>query len=197
MMSSEKKDTHTKILEATWELLEGGQGVSVSMSDIAKKVGISRQAVYLHFPSRAELLIETTHYIDIINKVDQRLLASRAATSGVVRLDAFIEAAGNYIPLIFGVAKALDVMRESDEAARAAWDDRMGALRHGCQAAINALEKDGQLNATYTAKEATDVLASLIAIRNWEYYRVTCGWSQKRYVDGLQAQARAILVNAP
>ena len=88
-------------------------------------------------------------------------------------------------------------MRESDAAARAAWDDRMGALRHGCQAAIDALEKDGRLNATYTIKEAVDVLTSLIAIRNWEYYRVTCGWSQKRYVDGLKAQAKAILVSAP
>ncbi|MBT7717936.1 MAG: helix-turn-helix transcriptional regulator, partial [Halieaceae bacterium] len=27
------------------------------MSDIAKQTGISRQAVYLHFPTRAELLI--------------------------------------------------------------------------------------------------------------------------------------------
>tara|TARA_R110002167_G_scaffold20802_5_gene75926 strand:+ start:16998 stop:17588 length:591 start_codon:yes stop_codon:yes gene_type:complete len=196
-MSSEKKDTRTKILEATWNLLEGGKGAAVSMSDIAKKVGVSRQAVYLHFPSRAELLTETTHYIDVINKVDQRLVASRTATSGVARLEAFIEAAGNYIPLIFGVAKALDIMRESDDAARAAWDDRMDALRHGCQAAIDALEKDGQLNATYTTKEATDVLASLIAIRNWEYYRITCGWSQKRYVVGLQTQAKAVLVNAP
>ena len=148
-MSSEKKDTRTKILEATWNLLEGGKGAAVSMSDIAKKVGVSRQAVYLHFPSRAELLTETTHYIDVINKVDQRLVASRTATSGVARLEAFIEAAGNYIPL------------------------------------------------TYTIKEAVDVLTSLIAIRNWEYYRVTCGWSQKRYVDGLKAQAKAILVSAP
>lgn len=196
-MSSEKKDTRTKILEATWNLLEGGKGAAVSISDIAKHVGVSRQAVYLHFPSRAELLTETTHYIDVVNKVDERLVASRTATSGVARLDAFIEAAGNYIPVIFGVAKALDVMRETDAAARAAWDDRMAALRHGCQAAIDALEKDGHLNAAYTVKEATDVLASLIAIRNWEYYRVTCGWSQKRYVDSLKAQAKAILVDVP
>ena len=43
------------------------------MSDVAKQAGISRQAVYLHFPSRAELLIATTRYIDQVKDIDGQL----------------------------------------------------------------------------------------------------------------------------
>ena len=75
-------DTRSRILEAAWKLLEDGAGGEVRMSDIAKKTGISRQAVYLHFPSRADLLIAVTRYIDEANEIDARLAASRSAATG-------------------------------------------------------------------------------------------------------------------
>ncbi|MBL4878008.1 MAG: helix-turn-helix transcriptional regulator, partial [Hyphomonas sp.] len=55
-MSSENLETREKIMRATWKLLEESGGSGVRMSDIAKAAGISRQAVYLHFPTRADLL---------------------------------------------------------------------------------------------------------------------------------------------
>ena len=106
------------------------------MSDIAKQTGISRQAVYLHFPTRAELLIATTRHIDEVKEIDERLAKSRSASTGLERLEAFVEAWGNYIPEIYGVASALIAMQATDEEAGAAWSDRMGAVRHGCEAAV-------------------------------------------------------------
>ena len=63
-------------------------------------VAVASSALYLHFNTRAELLIATTHYLDALNKVDERLVPSRAAQTGIERLDAFIEAWGGYIPEI-------------------------------------------------------------------------------------------------
>ena len=105
-MSSDEIDTRTRILEATVRLLEEHRGQSVRMGDIAAAAGISRQAVYLHFASRAELLVATTHHIDEQLGLDRRLARSRAAGSGAERLDAYIEFWGNYIPGIYGVAGA-------------------------------------------------------------------------------------------
>ena len=59
-MSSHAPDTRTKILQATRQLMEERRGLGVRMSDIAKAAGVSRQAVYLHFDSRIELLSATT-----------------------------------------------------------------------------------------------------------------------------------------
>ena len=104
-MSSESIETRTRILETTVRMLEEHGGRGVRMGDIAKAAGISRQAVYLHFASRAELLVAATRYLDEILDVDARLAPSRAATSGVERLALYIECWGSYIPEIYGVAK--------------------------------------------------------------------------------------------
>jgi AcrR family transcriptional regulator len=193
-MSSEKNpDTRQRILQSTWKLLEEGRGGEVRMSDIAKAVGISRQALYLHFPKRADLLIATTRHIDEVKNVDAMLVESRAAKGGIERLDAFVVAWGSYIPEIFGVAKALISMQDHDEAARLAWADRLQAVRHGCAAAVEALARDGTLLPSLTNEKATDLLWTLLSVENWEHLTRTCGWGQDEYVAAMKALARGAL----
>ncbi|MAZ18118.1 MAG: TetR family transcriptional regulator [Ahrensia sp.] len=187
-------DTRSRILEAAWKLLEDGAGGEVRMSDIAKKTGISRQAVYLHFPSRADLLIAVTRYIDEANEIAARLAASRSAATGVERLDAYIEAWGNYIPEIYGVGKALMAMQETDSEARMAWEGRMLAVREGCEAAVAALARDGALSPDIEEEKATDLLWTLLSVRNWEQLTLECGWSQEDYVEEMKRAARKTLL---
>lgn len=186
--------TRTRILKGALKLLEASQGQGVRMSDIARAAGISRQALYLHFPTRAALLIATTQYLDQLNKVDERLIPSRTAGSGIERLDAFIEGWGSYIPEIYGIAKALLAMKDTDDAAAEAWDERMQAMRHGCQAAIDALEADGMLSEDHSPDEATDILWTLLSVRNWEQLTIERGWPQARYIKTIKSLARRIFV---
>jgi AcrR family transcriptional regulator len=192
-MSSTNLGTREKILNAAWTLLEADKAPSVRMGDIAKQAGISRQALYLHFPTRAELLVATARYLDEVKNVDQRLVASRTASTGVERLDAFIEAWGNYIPEIYGIAKAFLAMKDTDEAAEIAWSDRMRAVREGCEAAVKALKKDGELSPDYSAKTASDFLWTMLSVRNWEHLTIDCGWSQKKYVETMKRLAEQSL----
>ncbi len=194
-MSSENNSTRVRILNSAWKLLESNQGKGVRMTDIAKLAGISRQALYLHFSKRADLLIATTLYIDEVKDSDARLLASRTAKSGVERLDAYIEAWGQYIPEIYGVAKALLAMKDTDEAAAVAWNYRMQAMREGCEAAIKALHKDGQLSKQHSPKQATDILWTMLSVRNWEQLTFDCGWSAKKYIKTTQLLARSVFMD--
>lgn len=192
-MSSKEISTRERILKATWAALEAGDPARTRMADIAKRADISRQGLYLHFPNRADLLIETTRYIDEINKVDELLVPSRAATSGQERLDAFIAAWASYIPQIYPVAKALMGMGDSDVEAKSAWQDRMRAMRDGCNGAVEALELDGQLMPHLTVNQATDLLWSVLSVRVWEHLRLDCGWSAERYLEEITRASRAIL----
>jgi AcrR family transcriptional regulator len=193
-MSSKILETRSRILDATWNLLKSDQGKGVRMADIAKEAGVSRQAVYLHFPARSDLLIATARYIDEANEIDGRLEASRSAATGAKRLDAFIEEWGNYIPVVYPVAKALLAMTGTDDAATAAVEDRDQAVRHGCSAAVQALGKDGDLSNALSAKEATDILWTLLSIRTWERFIGDCAWPQKRYVEATKSMARRVLM---
>ena len=175
-------------------MLEKHQGRGVRMNDIANQTGISRQAVYLHFPSRTELLIEATRFLDEQLDLDARLAPSRTAKTGMARLDFYIEFWGNYIPEIYGVASAILQMQDNDKAAAAAWQDRMLALRDGCHAIIDALHKEGNLAGEWTPKQATDAFWSMLSIRNWENLTQECGWSKKQYIHYKQLLARRSFV---
>ncbi|MGR3312401.1 TetR/AcrR family transcriptional regulator [Roseovarius indicus] len=193
-MSSEKNPTRTRILKAAWELLESNPGVAARMSDIAKKAGVSRQALYLHFPNRTELFVATTKYMDEVYCVQDSLADSRAATTGEARLEAYITAWSAYVPKIFGIAKTLIVMSETDEDAARAWAERMQDMREGCEAAVAALARDSALTSDYSETEATDLLWTLMSLQTWESLVVKCGWDQARYKATVLSLARKALV---
>jgi len=195
-MSSEKNSTRERILKSTWSLLESERASLVRMSDIAKAAKVSRQAVYLHFPNRSELLVATTRYLDEVHGVEEQLEASRNATSGKARLQAWINFWGNYIPKIYGVSKALIVMKDNDEEALQAWNDRMLAVKDGCEAAVKALMDDGILRSELTTKEATDILWALLSIQTWAQLRYECSWSQDQYISHMQVMASRLLMDS-
>lgn len=91
-MSSDGATTRTRILEATRDLLDSTPGTAARMSDIASRAGLSRQALYLHFPNRTELFIATTRHQDAQFDIDRHLASSRVATTGQGRLAAFVSA---------------------------------------------------------------------------------------------------------
>ncbi len=164
------------------------------MQDIARAAGISRQAVYIHFKSRVELLVATTHYVDEVRDVDGRIRRWEQATTGIERMDEWVEFWGHYIPEIYQVAKALMAVREKDEAAAAAWDDRMTAVRAKCRETIEALNLEGMLAAEFTIEQAVDLLWSLLSVRSWEQLTRECGWSTAEYVHAMKKLLRRTLV---
>jgi len=185
-MSSKNKDTRTQILEATWQLLEKGHGQGVRMSDIAKAVGISRQAVYLHFSNRTELMIATTHYVDEVKGLQERLSQLQTATNGIDLLNKCVDVWGNYIPEIFGIAKALLTTRETDEAADAAWNDVMGCLKDACQEIVNYLEEENTLAAGWSKNDAVEMLWTQLSIQNWEILIRDSDWTTDQYIAAMK-----------
>ena len=193
-MSSKNSDTRNRILETTIRMLEEHGGRGVRMGAIAKNSGISRQAVYLHFLSRTDLLVEATRYLDKKLDIDRRLAPSRTATTGIERLSLYIECWGNYIPEIHGVGKALLLAQDTDEAAATAWKDRMGAMRDGCRAAIDALYSDGHLAPEWTRSKATDALWTLLLLPTWENLTFECDWSSNEYIRRMTTLAQRTFV---
>jgi AcrR family transcriptional regulator len=194
-MSRTKLETREKILQAAVRKLEESGGRGVRMGDIAKETGISRQAVYLHFATRTDLLIAATLYRGDMLGVEDRLAPSRAASTGVERLKLYIEFWGNFIPEFYGVAKALMMAQDTDSAAAAAWRDRMLAMRDGCRAAIDALHADGMLAQEWTRPKATDALMAILQVPNWEYLTIECGWSNREYIRRMSVLAQRTFVD--
>lgn len=164
------------------------------MRDVADAAGVSRQAVYDHFGSRADLMVATARYGDEVGGLEERLRGYRSAVRGVDRLEAFIEFWGNYIPEIHGIARALLAAREGDAAVAAAWDDRMRVVREACRDIVGRLQSDGMLAPGWSLDEAGEMLWSLLSIGNWENLTLERGWPVGRYVIRMQQLTRRAFV---
>jgi len=92
-------------------------------------MGISWQALYLHVDSRTELMVATVEYVDEVKGLNERLKQFKTATTGVELLEMFVDVWGNYIPDIYGLAKALLNTRETDEATVSAWNGHLAMPR--------------------------------------------------------------------
>lgn len=182
-MSRETNETRKKILQATVDSLGKTGGEGVRMGDIAKTAGVSRQAVYLHFASRTELLVSATRFLDEELDLEERLGFVRAAESARERLIRYVHFWGDYIPGIYGVAKALIIAQSSDEAANVAWDDRMSALKSGCEAVVKALAAEQALKPEWNKESATDAFWAMLLVPVWENLTLKCGWTTEQYKD--------------
>src|SRR5215213_9992638 len=156
--------------------MEERNGQGVRMRDVAGAAGVSRQAVYDHFGSRAELMVATVRYGDEVLGLDERLRRYQAVTGGVERLEAFVEFWGNYIPEIHGIARALMAACETDEAVAAAWDERMGVVHDACRDIFGRLQRDGTLAPGWSLEEAADLLWTMLSIGGWEQLTIERGW---------------------
>ena len=192
-MSSDELPTRSKILDASWRLLEETGGARTRMSDIAKAAGVSRQAVYLHFDNRADLLTATTRYADERMGVPKRLRPFREAQDAEAKLEAAVAFFADHYPRVRGIARALLAMSE-DEEAQAAWRDRMGAVAEAAGEVIAAIAAEGRLADGWTEEQATDFLWSMLSFETWSRLTSECFWTDEDYSARTVAAAKAALM---
>lgn len=176
--------TVERILDATWKLLEAGGDEAATMSAVAREVGISRQAVYFHFPDRSSLLVALARHVDDHRDLEQWVARIETASGGVERLRvlARMQAARN--PQIAPVARAIDGARHRDPAAAAAWRDQTEDRKRGCDALITpALLADGLVHKSWSRDMITTLVWELSSFRVWDDVVNEAALPAEQYVD--------------
>lgn len=180
-MSSGRASTRRSLLAAAWRLLEREPYSTVSMGAIATEAGVSRQAAYLHFGSKADLLLGLVSYVDEVEGLPHLLTRIHDASSGVEALKCFVDLVATLTPRVYRVGIALAAAAEHDPAARTAWVDRMDARRATCGSIAARLESEGSLADALTANEAGDLIWALSSMRVFEDFVKVRGHSLGRY----------------
>jgi AcrR family transcriptional regulator len=167
-------DTPTRILETAWELVTERGTVDVTVGEIAKASGVSRQLVYFHFGDRAGLLTAMARHRDEASGfVDEVAVAwTKPPAEGLEHL---LRAWCDYMPTIASVARALEV---SDDGG-SAWRQRMGELRGALRHAFERVE----LTPGWTADEAADWAWSRIQPSTFQHLVGERGWTAEQYTE--------------
>jgi len=192
-MSRGDPATRERILRAARELLED-IGTAVTMGRVAQRAGVSRQALYLHFADRTDLILEVSRLVDVSSRTPERQSrvdeapTARDALREAIALQAAIK------PELHAAATALDVLRRTDPAVEAAWQEREQARLARCEAVVARLRDEDLLAAHLDAGTAAQLLWAITSQRVWEYLAVDRGWSTQRYREHLTQLLEASLL---
>jgi AcrR family transcriptional regulator len=184
--------TRERILATAREITEK-QGAFPSMSALARAVGISRQALYLHFPDRTELLLAYVAYHDDREQLAAGLATVRDAPDAAGRIRAWAHMQTWHNLRIAAVARALDATRHDDQAAAAGWDDRSADRMRDATAIVERLRAEGRLHPSWADDEAAVLLRELTSFRVWDDLVNDARIAPDRYVEIITAAALSTL----
>lgn len=192
-MASE--DTRTRILEHGSILVQRDGVASVRIADVAAAAGVSRQAVYLHFPSRAELLTEILRHLDLTAPSAKAIRAAMTVEPAAAALPAFVRAYYRYLPDRYPLLAAVQAAAHTDEAAQAAWRGRKHAMRGMLEAIVRRVSDAGQLRDGWTVERATDWIVVRLHPTLWHELVHDLGWSTRAVVEQLLRDVHQLVLS--
>lgn len=191
----EAPDTRSRILECAWALIAARGDAALSLVDVAREAGVSRQTLYLLFGSRAGLLLALVEHMDARSNTMPRLFEARRAVGPDEAFEPYVRTWFEYLPKVFPVARALAAAAASGDAeARAAFDSRMKMLRGGFLQMTRALHEAGALRPGWTPATAADWLFGMTHVDMWQHLVVESGWKPREAIDRVVAALRETLL---
>lgn len=166
----------------------------MTLQEIAREAGVSRQTVYVNFGSRAGLLLAMVEHRDATSPELGRLKRSRADQPVEDVLEAVVRNWFRYVPVVFKVAYALQAAASGDEDARQALESRMQLLRDGLSAVMRRLESGGRLAPGWSVDSAADWCYHLVHLDTWQHLVVERHWKPADVVQRTLATLQAVLI---
>jgi AcrR family transcriptional regulator len=185
--------TRERILGNALDLIEATPDQVPSMSALARATGISRQALYLHFPERASLLLALVEYVDERENLHAEVAKVQAAPGGSAQVRAWAEMQARRNPRIAAVARALDQTRHADAPAATAWRDRTTNRLRAASGLVDRLRGEGHVHQSWTNDEAAALAWELLSFRVWDDLVNEAGLPPDRYVEIVTAAVLAAL----
>jgi AcrR family transcriptional regulator len=180
--SGGRPETRIQILEAARTMFEELGYHGAGLGAVAKKAGVSRQAIYLHFPSKVELLTALHLHIfatDVVPALERHPITDAMTAWGA--LDATIAVDVEVASKVWRIHEALTMARrqhpEVEETLRPREEQRYGELLD----IGRRLEREHALPPNMNVDVFADMLWGLLNIGTYRSLVIERGWSLDRY----------------
>ena len=154
------------------------RGAAVTMAEVARESGVSRQMVYLHFESRAGLFTAITRWYDAKTGLIERMTRT-VELEPLDALEALMRAWMDYVPQVLPVARQLHAAAITGADGGEAWGLRMDELRRAFRYAARRVE----LREPWTAETAADWIWSRTHLTVYDQLVVERGWSASEFAE--------------
>jgi AcrR family transcriptional regulator len=189
-------ETSLAILDAAFRLICERGRADVSLAEIAKAAGVTRQSIYIGFGGRAGLLIAMARNADDRSEHARRMReVSGGRADEPDALYAFVEAWLAHLPEIYPVGVLLSAASVTDAEAAAVFKDRMiGGLHAGYRRILKRLARAGHLADGWSVERAADLCWSLTHIEAWRQLVIERGWSPAAFLANRRALIAGTIV---
>lgn len=174
--------TRTAILDAARELFESNGYYGAGLEAVAKRAGVSRQAIYLHFSSKADLLTALHLHIyatDVVPALERHPIW--AAPTSLDALSASTAADAEIADRVWRIHEALAVARRMHPEVEATLRPRE-AERYGDLVRLGRwLRREGHLPTGMPVATFADMYWGLASTGAFVNLVVERGWSVERF----------------
>jgi AcrR family transcriptional regulator len=193
--NARSRRTRAAVLAAAHAILKEEGFEALTMTAVAKRAGVTRVAVYMHFASRAKLVEGLFDYVASAEGLAASLQAVWDAPDAVAALDGWAAHLARYHPRVLAVDRALQrVWRDDPDAAghrRRVVSEKLA----NCRRLARRLDDEGRLAGGWTVQSATDMLFALISSDMIEALTVDRRWSRDRLAEHLALLFRSTFVS--
>jgi AcrR family transcriptional regulator len=165
-VSNKSAQTRHVILQAAFKRVMSRGWLDTRMEDVADEAGLTRQAVYFHFPSRTSLLLALIPHVGQQMGIDALFGEARRRSDPRDALDASIRATARYQARIAPVALAIDLARHTDEAAAIAWGRQAAKVRSSIRQMVGPLARE--LRPGWSVRDVAEAIWALCSIRTFD-----------------------------
>jgi AcrR family transcriptional regulator len=177
--------TRAALLDAAHAILEEQGFEALTMTAVAERAGVTRRAVYMHFPTRADLVGAMFDHVARVEGRAESLAPVWAAPDAVSALDEWAAHLARYHPRVLAVDRAIQRVWQSDPDAAAHRKRVVAAKLDNCRRLARRLADEGRLASPWTTESAADMLSALVASDVIEALLVDRRWPRRRLAEHL------------
>jgi AcrR family transcriptional regulator len=194
--NARSRRTRAALLASARELAEREGLPALTMATVAERAGVTRRAVYLHFPSRADLVAALYEYVVETEELDASLKQVWQAPDAVTALDEWAGHLSRCHVALIPFGRAFQRVHGADPDATHSWDLVLRDWQRSCRRLVRWLAKEEQLAPQWTVESAADMLWALMSLDLLERLAVERGWSRKRLAKRLALLYQSTFVPA-
>lgn len=183
--NARSRRTRAALLTAAHDILKEQGFEALTLTAVAERAGVTRRALYLHFPARAELIGAIYDHVAQAEGLAESLEQCWKAPAGAVALDRWASHLARYHTRMLAVDRAVQRTGRDDPDAGVHRARVAAEKLANCRRLARRLADEGTLASGWTAESAADMLYALSTSDLIEALTVDRRWSRQRLASHL------------
>ena len=189
--------TRARLLAAVRSLIEERGFAALTMVAVAERAGVTRRTVYLHFPSRTDMVAQLFDYLAEQEGLAESQRPVWEAPDAATALREWAFHLARYHPRLLAVDLAVQQVRREDPDAARHYESVVDRQQRATRALATRLHDEDQLAASWTVDSAADMIWALTSSEVIERLTVERNWSPQQLGEHLALLLRRTFVAAP